>query len=298
MTFCTPFLQLNFINYNLGSYIGTCLGQRFFGNLWSQFQSSFSPMPIVNNCNFSVQNYANTSIFNTGNYFSASPVAMTSGFDTVSLGNTSQSLGLSVQPNFGGQIGLPAISSSGYTQGNMFLSNSSITPFGISSTSVSTPVSKTSNISNKKVANLEWWKEQGYNEEMGKKLAENTKKNSDSLRSQEITGQCGKGVRLGINETFGTKYENFPQARLTGDEILKNDKHFKKIDISDIKLDAKNIPAGAIIIYGAGYSSGKNSHCGHIEVSDGNGKGYSDLTTTLLSNYGRHRAPKEIWIPV
>ena len=63
-----------------------------------------------------------------------------------------------------------------------------------------------------------------------------------------------------------------------------------------MNLRKEDIPAGVIVIYGSGYVSGDTR--GHIEVSNGKGQGYSDLTTTLLQNHGRSKKPVEVWIPV
>lgn len=167
--------------------------------------------------------------------------------------------------------------------------------------SKTTKATASETINNKKIVNLDWWKAQGYNEEKGKALAINTKKRSNSLRAQGISGQCSRGVREGINDAFYSgkpHYSSFGQARLTGEKYLSKDQNFKKIDVSGIKLTKNNIPAGVVLIYGPGYSNSKINHCGHIETSDGNGHGYSDVTTTLLQNWGRHREPIEVWIPV
>lgn len=201
-------------------------------------------------------------------------------------------------------------------------SESSSSGSSLSSSSGSSSSSTNYNIDNSAVKNLSWWKAQGYNEEAGKRLAANTKKRSDELFNAGITGQCGMGVRGGINDTYyggnnntlkvetganGKKkaryegsqhYQSFGYAKDTGTSYLSQDSHLKKIDVRGMHLTKNDIPAGAIIIYEAGYSSGSNSHCGHIEVSDGNGHGYSDYTSTLLQNYGARKEPKEIWLPV
>lgn len=188
---------------------------------------------------------------------------------------------------------------------DVFVKSSSVKPTAVQPAVVSQPVKtqsyKASNFNNNSVVNLSWWKAQGYNEEKGKELAANTKKHSDALKAQGITAQCGRGVRLGINDTYyngSLHYERFGQARLTGDVTLSNDSNFKKIDIQGLNLSKEDIPAGAIVIYDSGYSNGKYSYCGHIEVADGNGHGYSDFTSTLLQNRGVRKEPKEIWIPV
>jgi len=162
-----------------------------------------------------------------------------------------------------------------------------------------TNYSSSLNISNSAVKNLSWWKAQGYNEEKGKRLASKTKIRSDALHNKGITGQCGQGVREGINDAFyngathhapmGLAAKNF------GSRYFVNDKNLKKINVEGLHLTENDIPAGAIIIY-EHYS--KNP-AGHIEVSDGNGHGLSDFTSKrLFYNNGVRREPKEIWIPV
>lgn len=173
-------------------------------------------------------------------------------------------------------------------------------------------------ISNKGIKNLQWWKDLGYNEENGLALARNVKKRSDELHAAGVKSQCAMGVRGGINDTYyngsdvklktyydngklkakyeGTQhYKGFGKAKDVGDNFLSKDMHFKKIDISGMELSADDIPAGVTVIY-EDYSGNK---CGHIEVSGGNGHGYSDFTSTsLFRNNGKDRKPKEIWIPV
>jgi hypothetical protein len=181
--------------------------------------------------------------------------------------------------------------------------NFTFTPASTSSSSDSSSSlssNKNYNIDNSAVKNLSWWKQQGYNEEKGKQLAANTKKRSEALKAEGVTRQCGRGVRLGLNDTFyggSTHYAGFGYANQTGDTDLCHDKNLKKIDVSGMHLSKEDIPAGVIVIYQS-YSSGQDKDKGHIEVSDGNGHGYSDLTTTLLQNHGVRKEPKEIWIPV
>lgn len=185
-------------------------------------------------------------------------------------------------------------------------------------------------INNAKISDdiMQKWLEQGYNEVSGIELAKNTRKRSNVLHNQGYTDQCGGGVREGIYLTYGNeeysdsgeirrglnRYSKkaFGKARNTGDERLSHDICFRKFnweqagfvdEDGNCTLTKEMIPAGAIVIYDGGYSFNDakkpaEQQCGHIEVSDGNGHGYSDLTTTLLSNHGRRRAPKEIWIPV
>ena len=184
------------------------------------------------------------------------------------------------------------------------LTNLSYLPMDTFEMSSANKVSKASatlsskNIANNSSIDLSWWKAQGYNEEKGKKLAAQTKKYSDYLYRKGIKSQCGKGVRHGVNEAFynGVVHHK-PQnldAKVFGDKYFAYDDNLKKINVKGLKLTKYDIPEGAIVIYEK-YS--KNP-AGHIEVSDGNGHGYSNLKTTLLQNHGQYKQPKEIWIPV
>ncbi len=146
--------------------------------------------------------------------------------------------------------------------------------------------------------NLDFWKENGYNEEKGVALV-NKAKSKVKKKSQS---QCAAFVRRAINKTFygnekGEHYKSFKRACIVGDEFLAHDKNFKKINVDMTKIQPEDIPAGAIVIYP---SKGYSSHsAGHIEISDGNGRGISDFTSRkLCQNWGKRKNPAEIWIPV
>ena len=153
-------------------------------------------------------------------------------------------------------------------------------------------------INNNTVKNISWWKAQDYNEEKGKKLAECAIRHSNSLESRGVTDKCGRGVRESVNIAFygGAEHHKAQglDAKDFGNKYFVHDTNFKKINVEGLHLSKNDIPAGAIVIYE--HYSGNPS--GHIEVSDGNGHGYSDLKTTLLQNHCKRREPKEIWIPV
>ena len=168
-------------------------------------------------------------------------------------------------------------------------------------------VSLASEKSNDTTYSLNWWKEQGYNEEKGQALA----KKARSLAKKKSQGICATYVRRAINKTFysnekGEHYKSFKKACVVGDEFLVNDKNFKKIEVDMSKIKPEDIPTGAIVIYPSkGYS--KNS-AGHIEIADElkvNKKGeavrsgISDYTSkSLCQNWGKRKDPAEIWIPV
>ena len=155
-------------------------------------------------------------------------------------------------------------------------------------------VSLTSQKTEKDTYSLDFWKEQGYNEEKGVALAKKAKSN---VLSKSHT-QCTLYVRKAINKAFKTHYTAFGNnAWEVGKNILANDKNFKKIDVDMSKIQPEDIPAGAIVIYPSrGYS---NHKAGHIEISDGEGHGLSDFKSkSLCQNRGNRRNPAEIWIPV
>lgn len=171
--------------------------------------------------------------------------------------------------------------------------------------SISTPTPKY--LSSTK--NIQWWIDRGYNPSKGKKLCEATKRHLDAnivgVKSNgrykyRETAQCVGYVRKGINDAFyggKTHYSQFGKAYLCGETYLSKDKNFRKLTGVDMaQINPANIPEGAVVIYNPGYSNSKFSYCGHGEVSNGNGKGYSDVLTNL-KNSGK-QAIREIWIPV
>ena len=146
---------------------------------------------------------------------------------------------------------------------------------------------------------MTWWKAQGYNEEKGSTLANAARRKYNGLGANgRAQGNCVGIVRQVINDVNHTNYKRFGQARNIGHEYLCNDPNFKKIVVDMSQLKASDIPPGAIVLYPSGYAGGPLSYCGHGEIAGGNGFGYSDVKTTLLSNHGKRRNPCEIWIPV
>lgn len=153
---------------------------------------------------------------------------------------------------------------------------------------------------------IQWWIDKGYSVEKGKKLCTAVKKHLDanpimSNGKRRDRGQCVGYVRKGINDAFyGGKeqYKSFGKAYLCGQEYLKTDKNFKQITGVDLsQIDPADIPQGAVVLYARGYSnSAASQRCGHGEVSNGNGRGYSDCLTYLKNNNKQRIV--EIWIPV
>lgn len=154
--------------------------------------------------------------------------------------------------------------------------------------------------------NLQWWIAKGYNPTKGKKLCAATKQHLDanpimSNGKRKVRGQCVGYVRKGINDAFyggSEHYSNFGKAYLCGEKYLSQDKNFKKLTgVNLAQINPADIPEGAVVIYNPGYTNSKlGKICGHGEVSNGNGQGYSDCLTRL-KNSGR-QSIREIWLPV
>lgn len=154
--------------------------------------------------------------------------------------------------------------------------------------------------------NLQWWIDRGYNQDKGKKLCTAVKRHLDgnpkmANGKRKVRGQCVGFVRRGINDAFyggAEQYTSFGKAHLCGEQYLSKDKNFKKLTGVDMsQINPADIPEGVVVLYYPGYSNSAASQvCGHGEVSNGNGKGYSDCLT-FLKNKGKQRI-KEIWLPV
>ena len=176
----------------------------------------------------------------------------------------------------------------------------------ISYTRATSNTSSTSSAKTKITDDIQWWLDQGYDPEKGKRLCEATKRHLDSNPIQAngkraVRGQCVGYVRKGINDAFydgNLHYTTFGKAHLCGETYLSKDPNFKKITgINMADINPGTIPEGAIVLYYPGYSNSAASQvCGHGEVSNGQGKGYSDCLT-FLKNNNKQRI-KEIWIPV
>ena len=171
------------------------------------------------------------------------------------------------------------------------------------------PTTSKTNVDNSKLLsstkNLQWWIDKGYNPEKGEKLCNAVKRHLDANPIQTngkraIRGQCVGFVRKGINDAFYNgkmHYSSFGKAYLCGQEYLKNDSNFKQLTGVDMsQINPSDIPKGAIVLYARGYSnSAASQRCGHGEVSNGNGKGYSDCLTNLKNNDKQRII--EIWLP-
>jgi len=137
---------------------------------------------------------------------------------------------------------------------------------------------------------LEWWKAQGYDEEMGKKLGEDACK-----YSKHDPHQCSGYTRRTLNRLYGTNFSNGGPAYLFGNNILSDPKlkgKFKKINVKNLKNG--EFPEGAIVIWypgTPGYTKSAAARLGHVATVHNN-KGYANGAVVNLSTYS------EVWIPV
>lgn len=172
---------------------------------------------------------------------------------------------------------------------NIFTNNSHA-----SLTSVKTTKPQNTSNNNSDVKNIQWWKSLGYNPQKGKELMNYMRGHVTGFK-----GNCVGVVREGINHVYyggQEHYKRFRKACNVGKEFLSTDKNFRKVTgLNLANLDPKDIPEGVIIIYGPGYSR-KHPECGHGEVSNGQGRGYSD-GITYIKNSGKQKI-QELWIPV
>ena len=137
---------------------------------------------------------------------------------------------------------------------------------------------------------LNWWKAQGYDEEMGKKLAADA-----AAHAKRDPGQCVGYVRQSLNRVFGSNMKNAGAAYKFGDKLMSDPvlkTKWKKIDVKGLK--DSEFPEGAIVLWNPktqGYTKGKAALYGHGAIAH-NGDGYANGVVSNLSTYA------EVWIPV
>lgn len=137
---------------------------------------------------------------------------------------------------------------------------------------------------------LNYWKSQGYDENMGRRLAQD----AVSTCRGRADGGCVGYTRRTINRLYGTNFTNAGAAENFGTKILNSPQlrgKFKKFQINGIS--GNEVPDGAILIwphtaYRPGTAAGRYGHGG---IASG-GKVYSDCVCRDLSKCC------EIWIPV
>ncbi len=106
----------------------------------------------------------------------------------------------------------------------------------------------------------------------GQKMADEAKNHATGSG-----GWCFKYVaetlrKFGINTSGASAY-------MAADQLAKSDK------VKEVKVDPKDLkklPAGAIVVW----NKGNGHEHGHISISDGKGKEYSDVPRTQITNYG------------
>jgi len=136
---------------------------------------------------------------------------------------------------------------------------------------------------------LAYWKSQGYDEEMGKKLA----KDAVARCPYKWNGQCVGYTRKSINAVYNTNFENAGAGCNFGHKILDSNElkgKFKCFKINGIK--SNEIPDGSVLIWPpSAFNKGAAAKYGHGAIAY-NGKPYSDNVgcDTMKCN--------EIWIPV
>lgn len=127
------------------------------------------------------------------------------------------------------------------------------------------------------------WTNLGYNSQKGYELAENAASNA-----RGFTGNCARYVKTAIANTGLGEYKSGNACDMIG--ILRQNKQFK--EISPNGVDLKKLPAGCVLVYGAGVG-GYSSKYGHTEITTGNGKAISDGVTNNL-----YKTPTSIFMPV
>lgn len=164
--------------------------------------------------------------------------------------------------------------------------NSIFTSIPSASPSLSTTSSKGASSEGQKVVssnqNLSYWESLGYNKEKGLRLA------NDAV--SHVTGTkkwCAKFVKSAIARCGLGKYQCGNGKDMTN--ILKGNSNFKQISVDNVNLKA--LPAGTVLVYGAGVS-GYSPIYGHTQVVTADGKAASDHIEQNI------RKPSAIFIPV
>ena len=189
---------------------------------------------------------------------------------------------------------MPTFNFPNFNTGSIFNSISSSSKSLKGTSDTDTPSSTTNITSNNDHMSgkhdLNWWKAQGYDEEMGKKLAADA-----AAHAKRDPGECVGYVRRSLNRVYGSNMKNAGAAykfgdKLMSDPVLKN--KWKKVDVSGLK--DSEFPEGAIVLWKPktqGYTKGKAALYGHGAIAH-NGDGYANGVVSNLSTYA------EVWIPV
>ncbi|MCM1339996.1 MAG: hypothetical protein NC191_10030 [Muribaculaceae bacterium] len=266
-----------------------CAGLPFFGIPYGGTYYGFG-MSFNSNSNLNI--FQKAKLSGQSFSFSSSPSVQNTGVTNI-FTNPMRNTGFNYSYNnsnniFGSisRIGSGGKTSSGVTFGNLFGSRTVRRSTTNNTTDYSTNISS--------VKNIQWWKDLGYNPQRARQLMNYMRGHATGFK-----GNCVGVVRQAINKVYyggATHYARFGKACNVGRDFLSKDKHFKKVaGVNLAKINPKDIPEGVIIIYGPGYSR-KHPECGHGEISNGSGRGYSD-GITHIKNSGRQTI-KELWIPV
>ena len=103
MTYCNPFLQFNFAPaFAFGNYIGSCLNQAFFGNLWKQFNGNPCQYMAFSNPLFNDTSVCNNISIFTGNISYTPQFNISSGFDVFSLSGSTNCSSVGWYGDYGG----------------------------------------------------------------------------------------------------------------------------------------------------------------------------------------------------
>lgn len=130
--------------------------------------------------------------------------------------------------------------------------------------------------------NLSFWEKLGYSKDKGIKLAK------DAI--SHVTGTakwCARFVKNAIARCGLGKYQSGNGKDMTA--ILSNNSNFKQI--SPDNVDLKSLPAGTVLVYGAGVS-GYHKVYGHTQIITEDGRAASDHIERNI------RKPSAIFIPV
>ncbi len=131
--------------------------------------------------------------------------------------------------------------------------------------------------------NSSFWKTLGYCADAGLKLAKTA-----LSRVVGFIGYCAKYVKTAISKAGLGKYESGHAKDMVS--IMRRNKKFKEISTNGVNL--KSLPAGCVLVYGAGVA-GYSSKYGHTEITTGDGRAVSDGVTRNL-----HKTPTAIFMPV
>lgn len=128
-----------------------------------------------------------------------------------------------------------------------------------------------------------------YDSNMGNKLAETA-----SQHQSGGVGLCLKYVREDLEKLGITSSGLGASACESADKLVKNNR-FSQVSVA--KSDLANLPAGCLVIFDRGDSSGLSSMYGHILITDGKGNGISDHSENLRDTVGKYSDSYVVLVP-